>query len=271
MTRVLVCIFMASLLAGQASADIVQLWGTAVDEKGNTVFIGKSEQVNGATFVTDFSQSTGTGVFEPFVRIHDTRHKENGQWIANEEGYNSDAAEGFLPFDEKAGKWTHSITLGEVPTLNGSKVFLLDINEDKGGLSELISLNALKVFVGTQTAVATGIGIGNPLQMPTDLSDGGPLGDLVWDLGSDEVQMNYELNMGSGSGDLAVFIPESVFGTHLETEYLSLYSQFGNPPGAYGIDDGFEEWGVKVVPAPAAVLLGFLGLSTAGWRLRRFA
>ncbi len=52
-------------------------------------------------------------------------------------------------------------------------------------------------------------------------------------------------------------------------QYVLLYSHFGTPPGTYANTDGFEEW--TVVPVPGAVILGMLGMSVAGWRLRRFA
>jgi hypothetical protein len=61
-------------------------------------------------------------------------------------------------------------------------------------------------------------------------------------------------------------------------DYVYLYSMFGDQGGDFANNDGFEEWFVREnvtppppVPAPAAVVLGMLGMSVAGWRLRRFA
>ena len=61
---------------------------------------------------------------------------------------------------------------------------------------------------------------------------------------------------------------------------MYLYSQFGGKSG-YMSNDGFEEWAVRyadtppdyppVIPVPPAVLLGMIGLSVVGVKLRKHA
>jgi hypothetical protein len=101
---------------------------------------------------------------------------------------------------------------------------------------------------------------------------------LVWDLdagtlGDNQIDLDAKIGAtGQGKADMAAYIPFGGTG-----DYLLLYSQFGNGFATnYPNNDGYEEWGVRkgggpVVPAPAAVVLGLLGMSVAGWRLRRFA
>jgi hypothetical protein len=82
---------------------------------------------------------------------------------------------------------------------------------------------------------------------------------------------DYSLGHGSGSGDLLVYIPNSLFG---DQTYVYLYSMFGADEAA---NAGFEEWAVReggnppTTPVPAAALLALLGLTSAGCGLRRFA
>src|SRR3954465_13994731 len=64
-----------------------------------------SATLGGAIFSTTEVQPTGTGVINPFVRI---------QMNGLEEGYNPSAPS--LPFDEKAGIWTHDLRLVDMGT-----------------------------------------------------------------------------------------------------------------------------------------------------------
>jgi len=179
---------------------------------------------------------TGTGVFEPFVRIQNK---------GIEKGYNTD---GILEFDTKQGKtggknWTHSIKLGDLLLTNGCIEFLLDINEDQGQDNELLSLDQLEIYLSDQP----------------DNSGYPALGDLVYRL-SDASNDNWVkldntiFGPGSGTGDMRVFIP--VGQNWAADKYLYLYSEFGVH---YSSGDGFEEWSARI-PEPATVAL--LGLGT---------
>jgi hypothetical protein len=94
---------------------------------------------------------------------------------------------------------------------------------------------------------------------------------LAYDLdaaGDTRVLLDSSLNHGNGSGDMIALLP--LTGTLNPGAYLTLYSVFG-VEGGYPAEGSFEEWAAFVapVPVPGAVLLGLLGLSAAGLKLRR--
>lgn len=218
--------------------------------------------LNGAFFLqVDPPGAQGTGNFDPFLRIQANR---------TESGYNTD---GPLEFDTKAGVWTHIIDLQStdrnVPIIDGSTVpglvagvgyreFVLDINETSPG--KYLSLDTVQIF---QSNTSTNTGYPN-------------LGTKIFDLdlGTDNwVKLNYELNPGSGQGDVAMYLPDSLF----SQRYVYFYSKFGGQGGIWDSDDGFEEWGVidypdapvPVVPEWSSIFLALSGLaSVAGLRRR---
>jgi len=208
-------------------------------------------------------QSTGTGVIDPFVRL-----QENGI----ESGYNTDGAP---QFNTKAGTWTHSLNVNDVPivTIGGVayRQFLLDINQNSGGSHELLSLNSLEIYLGpTKDFIGTsGFGTG-----------AAGAGTLVYSLDAttdNRIELNYDLNPGSGAGDMYAYIAESRFQAAFtgSNPYVYLYSSFGDPNNS---NDGFEEWatvgpGVTITAAPepstiVAALSGLIPLAIAGYRRR---
>lgn len=220
-------------------------------------YLGADGYLAGAYFLQIDHSSTGTGVIDSFVRIQNT---------GSEKGYNTD---GKPEFDTKGGAFTHAIQLGDVPTVELGGIvyreFLLDINQDKSANPSYLSLDTIEIYlddVGTNQSYSTG------------------LGTLVYDLDASTdnwILLDYALNAGSGAGDIFAYIPDSVFGGQSPEKYLYLYSEFGGSgnldyPIAGNLSNaGFEEWAVQVVPIPSAVLLGMLGLSAVGIRLRKNA
>jgi hypothetical protein len=203
-------------------------------------------------FTTTDSQSTGTGVIQSFVRI-----STNNDTV---QGYNTDARP--LQFDENSSpQFTRSLQLSNVPTVTIGGVvyreFLLDINQT--GADPLISLNELQIFMGnTGSPIGATVGAGGTLNF-------GSQATLIYDMdanGDNTIELNYLLNAGSGSGDLFVYIKDSLFtgGTN-----VTLYSKFGDPNNN---NDGFEEWAVRTTttvqtPEPTSITLlgsGLLGL-----------
>lgn len=201
-----------------------------------------------------FAGSTGTGVFESFVRLN-----SNASAV---KGFNTSGRP--LRNDEMtSANFTRDLQLSAVPlqSLNengdGEKIyreFRADINQTSGGA--LLSLDAIKVYI-SRTAGA------NP-DYPTS-TDFGTCSTLVWGLTPDEwIGLNYNLAPGSGNGDMRLLIPDALFTAAREAcgsgagtpadWYVYLYSEFGNQGDEWGQDNGFEEWSVRrVVTAPVAV------------------
>ena len=215
---------------------------------------------SGAIFTTVDQQSTGTGVISSFVRISGNTeivdgHNTSGRPLLNDEN--------------SSPTFTHDLQLANVPTQTFSGViyyeFLLDINQQ--GADPGLTLDQLTIC----TSGSGGLTMANACP-----------GTQVYNLdaGADgAVALDYNLNSGSGSGDLLVYIPQSLLGTNGST-YVYLYSLFGSNStgfakagftGGFGNNDGFEEWAVRIgnqelpppptnIPEPASMLLFGTGL-----------
>jgi hypothetical protein len=183
-----------------------------------------------------------------------------------------------------ADQYTRALQLSEIPivTLGGVQYrqFLLDINEDSGGNHELISLNQVQIFL---SAADAGVSLTSSGTYPTlAFAGANEIFRMSQNGGTTyQVHLDYSLNAGSGSGDMFLYVANSLF-SGAGTQFVTLYSQFGNPPasGNYSTSDGFEEWAVlkadnpppppPPVPEPASLVLVGLGLvGLAAERLRR--
>lgn len=209
---------------------------------------GDSGTINGAIFEWTPEQPTGTGVIEPFVRI-----QANG----TESGFNTSAVP--VPLDGKAGTWTHDLLLSDVPVVDvgGTSYlqFLLDINQDNAEGDNLLTMHLFQIYLGASGGATNVAG----------------LGTLIYDMGAgNSVELDYDRNTGSGSGDMFAYVPTSLItGTNT---FLYLYSAFGSPNAS---NDGFEEWAVigqptpPPIPEPGTMILlgaGFLCLAIYGKR-----
>lgn len=209
-----------------------------------------------AIFTTDFTKTAGTGVIQPFLTI---------QSDGIEKGYNTSNG----VFDTKrAPQFNHELRLSDLDTINinGSLYysFLLDINESNSAPTSFISLDALSIYTSPTAGQTT-----------TNLAT---LGTLRFDLDlpEDNAIIYDDANSGSGQGDIAFFLPVSIFAGVSPTDYIYMYQSFG---GLFGTQGGFEETrigkgivpGVSVVPEVATLLplAGFVGLVVGGRRFGR--
>lgn len=192
----------------------------------------------GVIFDQGGSRSTGTGIFDPFLRL---QHSDS------EQGYNTDYR--LVQYDESStANWTHALLLETIPVvmIGGSpyREIKLDINEIQNDKNAFISLDALEIY---ETA--------NPMIHNYRVASSGWPTDPIFDLGDNYIKLDARLGPGSGMGDMSVYIPQGLFVN--SGPYLTLYSRFG------ASDAGFEEWavvGAEPMPEPASVLSMFSGL-----------
>ena len=224
-------------------------------------YLGAHDFLNEAYFLQIDHSSTGTGVIAPFVRMQNPDKVTGVQ-----SGYDTD---GTPEFETKGGKWTHAITLGDVPTVELGGIvfmeFLLDINQDKSVDPSYLSLDTIEIYLNNTADIEMYSLLGTPVY---NLDSGGD----NW------ILLDYALNAGSGGGDIFAYIPESAFAGASASDFLYLYSEFGGsgnelyPIAGNVANAGFEEWAVQTIaiPLPGAVLLGILGLGAVGIKLRKY-
>jgi hypothetical protein len=224
-------------------------------------------------------QSTGTGFIDSFVRIQQT---------GSERGYNTSNG---TPLDDKAGTFTHALLLSDIGTdpTNTYYRFVLDINQVK---TTNLSLNQIQIFQsnGDPTGYSGLIEASSPPSSASLISFSNATEVFRMNNTSTptayEIQLNYDLNSGSGSGDMNLFVLKSAFNGANGSNVI-LYSQFGSPNGSYESNDGFEEWWNlratactdpltcnpnSVTPEPSSVVLlgsGLLGLALAARKRAR--
>ncbi len=216
---------------------------SAYGETLNLQTVGARGYIGGSIFMQgDLETSTGTGVIDSIVRIQAT---------GTEKGYNTN---GQNPFDTDSS-YCKAIQLSAVPIAYFGGVayreFMLDINQNLGGISEYLSLDQLAIFVESSASIDETTG-----PYPANFSN------CIYSLDAIEdscILLDASISSGSGQGDMFAYIPSSLFGTNY-TKYIYLYSEFGQ---AASSNDGFEEWAIGVGgainPEPATLSLLALG------------
>jgi hypothetical protein len=207
-----------------------------------------SGEIDGALFFATAQGATGTGVFQPFLRID-----ENSEFI---QGYNTD---GGFPFDDKKPhNFQHSLLISELTgtILDGVAyyVFELDSNQSGGSFTQHeIDMVKLQIFTSN-----------DPNQTTTTFDSNGILqlnGTLVYNLDASGDNTVKATALGSGKANFFMYIPVGMLGTG--EQYLYLYSAFGNSIPSQG---GFEEWifipGVLPIPE-TETFFPVVGLLTA--------
>jgi len=202
-------------------------------------------------------QPTGSGTWNSFLRV-----QANGSSDV-EQGYNTDTTP---QYDSKGGSFTHTILLSAIPTvtaLDGTvyRVIGLDVNQNSGGTSNLLSLNQVQIFSSSSDP-----GLNNSLTdatatTPPQIGFAAGVTELFRMNNSSstnffETKLNSDLRQGSGHADILFYINNSAFSGASDSSFITLYSQFGTPPGGFSTNDGYEEWatvtGTDVPPPPPA-------------------
>ncbi|GAA4079120.1 class F sortase [Nocardioides kongjuensis] len=202
--------------------------------------------------------SSGTGVFEPFVRLG-----KDG----TEAGYNTG---GTKEFDTKAGTWTHPIKVSEIPVvqLGGQRYWELwaDINETNS--TSRIDLTDLEVWFAANPDLTD-------YPFNTNASN---TATKVYDFSGD-IQIN-DVNSGSGRADLRYLVPTGNiaipascnYGNPACTTQFVLYSKWGNADPTFASDGGFEEWDTKVYPFVSVTKTATTSYTrTFGWDITKSA
>ena len=177
------------------------------------------------------TDSAGTGVFDAFLGVG----VESGTTPSFGKGYNTD---GTREFETLGGAHTEAITIAEFPIVeyNGNlyREFLFDINEVAssnivdGLLTNYMQVTNLELWV-TGNAEITGY----PFTIGAT---------KVYDIGDNILQLDYDVDKGSGNADYRFLIPMDWLNTYdANTNYLVLYVE------QTFCDDGFDEWGVRKV------------------------
>jgi len=209
------------------------------------------------------ASSSGTGVFNTYLAL-----KAPGSSL-EERGVNTDpVGNQKYVFDEDGSK-TSALPLSLVPIVRIGTIeyreFCVDVNQ-LSGLGHI----SLEVFQIWQTADRYKIGEYDATTHT--LSDS----TLIWDLdggfrgfpvSNKTIVLDYAVNTGSGKPDYKLFVPDSWFdktipyvamacdhgftqtvspGVIDNTPYFG-YDNYHTSPLPVGCNDGFEEWGVRVI------------------------
>jgi PEP-CTERM motif-containing protein len=233
---------------------------------------GSTATVNDALFSQIVSDPTGTGYYDPFLRLQNS---------PIEEAFNTDFRDnGQAPLDAKSDPHTHSVLMNTLKVVNQGGIdyymFTLDIDEPNDGPKSLISLDELRLYV----------------EDAPDLDQLSDLTHLAWDMDANMNSTVYldgsNLSSGNGGDDMSLLVRKSYFDAIGATgdQYLYLYSKFGATSGLradpnFDADASFEEWAAVLgqapppppqVPEPGTMVLlgsGLVGVVVTGMRRRK--
>jgi hypothetical protein len=202
----------------------------------------------GAFYSTIDSHPTGTGVFKPFLS-----YQANG----TEEGFNTSQGgpgQGFLD-TKRVPQWNHDLKVGDLAevTLDGKRgtfyQFELDANETgNGNAARLLSIDDIRIYT---SATDTARSVGDNAALINNLgtlryAQNATLGVTAnWVL-IDSSRAEGGSTSGSGSSDMILYVPTSLFTGAAGTDFLYFYTMNGANNSS---DAGFEEWRALTGPS----------------------
>ena len=196
----------------------------------------------------------GTGVFQPFLS-----YQKKGA----EEGVNTSLGgngQGFLD-DKRVPQWTHDLKFGDLlrvgldllPVATGGYyAFELDANETGvGNPNRLLSIDDIRIYTKATDPFA---GMANDTQVHTAIAND-TLGTLRYAQNQpggtannyvviDASRRTEGSTSGSGSSDMIVLVPASLFNGTGANDFVAFYTINGvaHSAGDFDANAGFEEW-----------------------------
>ena len=209
--------------------------------------------INGGEFCYYSDQATGTGIFDPFVRIQQHGSNDSQSGYNTTQNNNNDYA-----YDEVHSIHTHDVLIQDVDILNGKYQFELDLNESNGNNANLLSLDGIRIF-----ASDTG-GLNSLLDSPDFTSHTLELWNMDANADAWVLLDSKRVNRGSGASDMILSLDSSLF-DNLDQKYTNFifWSEFGlHEDYLAGTSSSatFEEWRHSSVPEPSTLLLLSLAL-----------
>ncbi|MEA3511858.1 MAG: hypothetical protein U9R51_10530 [Actinomycetota bacterium] len=191
-------------------------------------------------------ESTGTGVFAPFLRTQSSSGLQHG--------YNSDEWTSGLEYETKTDPHTHSLLLGEIPIVdidgNGTMAYEIVADWNEPNSADEITLEQLEMFCVQSGEAIDGTNIGtygypygvDGFQSGTDSVDA-VWGEPWFQLSDGSPLMLLDHNTGSGHGDFKLFVDVNNLPSGCETDdHIVVWTGWDEVSG------GFTEWGLLTVP-----------------------
>jgi len=214
---------------------------------------------SGVIYTTADTHPAGTGVFEPFLTYQNK---------GIESGYNASqggAGQGYLD-TKRVPQWNHDLHVSDLGEFTpGYYAFELDANETgTGNINRILSIDQIRIY--TSDKITSGLVQDNAsaidslgtLRYAQNTALGSSVNWVLIDASNSEGGQT----SGSGSSDMLVLVPKSLFGDAKGTDLVYFYTINGVHdaalPGSKA-DAGFEEWrafaGPTAVPDGGSTLL----------------